>query len=122
MARMAMMGRRSVDYHRKTLRVGAPSNDLDAGLEPGVEVETSAALRYYSSHGETPLVWGGSGAERLGLSGAVSAAQYEALYSRLGHPGGRRAPGPRPGAIAHPGDDLGAHPPCHLPGRGPLPS
>jgi conjugative relaxase-like TrwC/TraI family protein len=84
MARMAMMGRHSVDYHRKTLGVGAPSDHLDVRLEPGVEAQASAALRYYSSHGETPLVWGGSGAERLGLSGAVSAAQYEAVYAEGG--------------------------------------
>src|SRR5207253_3176924 len=42
------------------------------------------ALAYYASRGETPLVWGGAGAERLGLVGRVTEAQYRAIYG----PGG----------------------------------
>ena len=42
------------------------------------------ALAYYASRGETPLVWGGAGAERLGLVGRVTEAQYGAIYG----PGG----------------------------------
>ncbi|HEX8770082.1 MAG TPA: MobF family relaxase, partial [Acidimicrobiales bacterium] len=38
----------------------------------------------YASRGETPLLWGGEGAELLGLQGAVTEDQYEALYG----PGG----------------------------------
>jgi len=38
------------------------------------------ALGYYASRGETPLLWGGRGAHGLGLEGAVTDAQYEALY------------------------------------------
>jgi hypothetical protein len=30
------------------------------------------ALAYYASRGETPLVWGGSGAVRLGFAGRVT--------------------------------------------------
>ena len=46
---MRMMGAESVAYHRETI--------IDRGDDfPG------AALDYYASRGETPLVWGGSGA------------------------------------------------------------
>jgi hypothetical protein len=55
---MRMMGRESVEYHRATV--------LERGDDyPGM------ALAYYASRGETPLVWGGSGAYVLGLSGTV---------------------------------------------------
>ena len=81
MARMAMMGRHSVDYHRKTLGIGATTH---TGLDPEVEAAPSAALRYYSSHGETPLAWGGAGAEALGLVGSVGTAQYEAIFAEGG--------------------------------------
>ena len=68
-----MMGVESVAYHRATV--------LERGDDfPG------QALAYYASRGETPLVWGGGGAARLGLSGAVSAAGYEAVFG----PGGAR--------------------------------
>ncbi|HET6873604.1 MAG TPA: relaxase domain-containing protein, partial [Acidimicrobiales bacterium] len=76
------MGRHSVDYHRKTLGIGSP--DGGRGVDPDTGVELSPALRYYSSQGETPLVWGGSGAEALGLEGQVLPAQYEALYAEGG--------------------------------------
>ncbi|MGH8973353.1 MAG: MobF family relaxase [Acidimicrobiia bacterium] len=38
------------------------------------------ALAYYASRGETPLVWGGSGAARLGLAGRVAEDEYAAIY------------------------------------------
>ncbi len=66
-----MIGADSVEYHRHT--VLARGDD-----HPG------QALAYYASRGETPLVWGGSGAEALGLEGAVTDAQYAAIYG----PGG----------------------------------
>lgn len=70
-----MMGAESVAYHRATV--------LERGDDfPG------QALAYYASRGETPLVWGGDGAARLGLSGAVSAEAYEAVFG----PGGARHP------------------------------
>ncbi len=53
---MRMMGADSVAYHEKT--VMGRADDF-----PG------RALAYYASRGETPLVWGGAGAERLGSSG-----------------------------------------------------
>ena len=68
---MRMMGADSVAYHRST--VLARGDD-----HPG------QALAYYASRGETPLLWGGRGAGRLGLEGAVTDAQYEALFG----PGG----------------------------------
>ena len=67
MAWMRMMGADSVDYHRAT--VLARGDD-----HPG------QALAYYASRGETPLLWGGRGAVALGLQGAVTDAQYEALF------------------------------------------
>jgi hypothetical protein len=56
---MRMTGAEPVEYHRATL--------LERGDDhPGM------ALDYYASRGETPLVWGGSGAAALGLSGPVT--------------------------------------------------
>ena len=70
-----MMGADSVEYHRATV--------LGRGDDyPG------RALDYYASRGETPLVWGGSGAAGLGLSGPVTAERYEAVFG----PGGARDP------------------------------
>ena len=68
---MRMMGVDSVAYHRAT--VLARGDD-----HPG------QALAYYASRGETPLMWGGRGAQALGLDGAVTDAQYELLFG----PGG----------------------------------
>src|SRR5918912_263789 len=68
---MRMMGIDSVEYHRKT--VLARGDD-----HPG------QALAYYASRGETPLVWGGRGAQGLGLEGAVTDEQYEFVFG----PGG----------------------------------
>lgn len=50
MAWLRMMGAESVNYHRETVLGRADDH-------PG------AALDYYASRGETPLVWGGSGAQ-----------------------------------------------------------
>jgi conjugative relaxase-like TrwC/TraI family protein len=70
---MGMMGRESVEYHRAT--VLEREDDY-----PG------RALAYYASRGETPLVWGGSGAVILGLEEAVTPDSYEAIFG----PGGAR--------------------------------
>src|SRR5436853_7801303 len=75
LAWMRMMGVDSVEYHRATVLA---RGDDHAGQ----------ALAYYASRGETPLTWGGSGAERLGLVGAVIDAQYGAIFG----PGGARDP------------------------------
>src|SRR5438270_1377662 len=72
---MRMMGAESVAYHQQTV--------IDRGDD-----HAGQALAYYASRGETPLEWGGSGAERLGLVGAVTPHQYEAIYG----PGGARDP------------------------------
>src|SRR5881227_3148175 len=72
---MRMMGAESVAYHQQTV--------MDRGDD-----HAGQALGYYASRGETPLVWGGSGASRLGLSGAVTVEQYEAVFG----PGGARDP------------------------------
>src|SRR5437764_10359996 len=72
---MRMMGADSVDYHRATVMERADDR-------PG------QALEYYASRGETPLVWGGSGAEVLSLSGGVTHESYEAIYG----PGGATDP------------------------------
>ena len=71
MAWMRMMGVDSVAYHQAT--VLARGDD-----HPG------QALAYYAFRGETPLLWGGSGARLLGLAGAVTDEQYAAVYG----PGG----------------------------------
>jgi conjugative relaxase-like TrwC/TraI family protein len=68
---MRMMGADSVDYHRATV------------MERGDD-HPGQALDYYASRGETPLMWGGSGAEALGLSGAVTHEAYEAIYGAGG--------------------------------------
>ena len=72
---MSMMGGASVEYHRETVIERADDY-------PG------QALAYYASRGETPLMWGGSGAAALGLAGTVSGEEYEAMYG----PGGARHP------------------------------
>ena len=62
-----MMGAESVEYHRATV--------LGRGDDhPGT------AMEYYASRGETPLVWGGSGRAGMGLEGAVSPEDYEAIF------------------------------------------
>jgi len=88
---MRMMGAESVNYHRETVLERADDH-------PG------AALDYYASRGETPLVWGGRGARKLGLSGAVGEAEYDAVYG----PGGAKHPvsGARLVAAKRPGMEL----------------
>jgi conjugative relaxase-like TrwC/TraI family protein len=88
---MRMMGRESVDYHRATV--------LERGDDyPG------RALAYYASRGETPLAWGGAGAEALSLEGPVTPDAYEAVYG----PGGARHPatGERLMSTQRPGMEL----------------
>jgi len=68
---MRMMGADSVAYHRETV------------VERGDDY-AGRALEYYASRGETPLVWGGSGATDLGLAAAVSGQDYDAIFG----PGG----------------------------------
>jgi len=75
MAWMRMMGTDSVEYHRQTVLSRADDH-------PG------AALGYYASRGETPLVWGGAGAVALGLAGVVTDAAYSAVFG----PGGASDP------------------------------
>ena len=91
MAWMRLMGADSVAYHKATV--------LSRGDDyPG------QALAYYASRGETPLAWGGSGAERLGLSGSVTETEYDALYG----PGGACDPttGARLARTTRPGMEL----------------
>ena len=86
-----MMGADSVAYHRDTI--------IERGDDfPG------AALEYYATRGETPLLWGGSGAESLGLIGPVDNPSYDALYG----PGGARHPrtGERMVTARRPGMEL----------------
>ena len=71
MAWMRMMGAESVAYHGETVMARADDH-------PG------AALGYYASRGETPLVWGGSGAGCLDLNGVVTDAAYEAVFGAAG--------------------------------------
>ena len=72
---MRMIGAESVEYHRSTVL----GRDDD---------HPAMALEYYASRGETPLVWGGSGRAGLGLEGAVSPGDYEAIFGI----GGAREP------------------------------
>jgi conjugative relaxase-like TrwC/TraI family protein len=85
---MRMMGAESVAYHRATV------------LERGDD-HPRQALAYYASRGETPMVWGGSGARSMDLAGAVSGDAYERLFGRGGacHPatGTRLVTALRPG-------------------------
>jgi conjugative relaxase-like TrwC/TraI family protein len=88
---MRMMGAESVAYHRETI------------IERGDDFQ-GAALEYYASRGETPLLWGGSGAASLGLTGAVDNPSYDALFG----PGGAKDPqsGERLVAAKRPGMEL----------------
>ena len=67
MAWMRMMGIDSVEYHEHT--VAGRSDD-----------PVAASGEYYSSRGETPMSWGGSGCRLLGLAGEVDLADYRALF------------------------------------------
>ena len=90
MAWMRMMGAHSVAYHEHTV----------AGRGDPVH----NALDYYSSRGETPMSWGGSGAALLGLEGEVDMADWRALFGAGGphHPGS----GERLVACLRPGMEL----------------
>lgn len=88
MAWFRMMGADSVDYHRATV-VGRSDDHPEV------------SRRYYGSRGETPLVWGGSVAGRLGLEGAVADDEYDAIFGPGGaidpHLGARMVRTRRPG-------------------------
>ena len=75
MAWFRAMGADEVAYHEATVLGRADDHE-------------GAALAYYGSRGETPLRWAGTGAARLGLSGEVTPAAYEAAFG----PGGFRVP------------------------------
>jgi len=64
---MRMMGADSVDYHERTV--------AGRGDDP-----VAASGEYYSSRGETPMSWGGSGCGLLGLAGEVDLADYRAVF------------------------------------------
>ena len=85
------MGADSVAYHRATV-LGGPTTTR-ARRSP----TTPAGAR-------RRCVWGGAGAERLGLAGAVTDAEYEAIFG----PGGARRPatGERLAATTRPGMEL----------------
>lgn len=91
MAWFRMMGVDSVAYHRSTV------------LERGDDF-AGRALQYYGSRGETLLVWGGRLAERLGLSGPASDAEYSAVFAD----GGATDPllGTRLARVTRPGVEL----------------
>ncbi len=91
MAWMRMMGAHSVTYHEHTV--------AGRGDDP-----VANALDYYSSRGETPMCWGGSGAALLGLEGEVDLADWRALFGA----GGPRHPesGERLVACMRPGMEL----------------
>ena len=91
MAWMRMMGADSVNYHRETVMERADDHPR-------------ATLEYYASRGETPLVWGGSGAPDLGLAGPLSGTEYEAVFG----PGGacRPSDGARLVSAKRPGMEL----------------
>lgn len=75
MAWFRAMGADEVAYHEATVVGRADDHE-------------GAAVAYYGSRGETPLRWGGAGSARLGLSGEVTPAAYEAAFG----PGGFRVP------------------------------
>jgi conjugative relaxase-like TrwC/TraI family protein len=85
------MGADEVAYHQATV-VGRADD------HPG------AVLDYYGSRGETPLRWGGTGANRMGLAGEVTPDAYESAFG----PGGFRDPatGRRLVASRRPGFEL----------------
>jgi conjugative relaxase-like TrwC/TraI family protein len=69
------MGGDTVEYHRETV------------LERGDD-HPGQALDYYGSRGETPLRWAGSAADGLGLSGVITAGEFDAAFAKGGfrHP------------------------------------
>jgi conjugative relaxase-like TrwC/TraI family protein len=68
---MRMMGVDSVEYHEHTV--------AGRGDDP-----VAASGEYYSSRGETPMSWGGSGCMLLGLAGEVDLADYRAVFGTGG--------------------------------------
>ncbi len=88
---VTMMGAGSVRYHDKV--VVRRGDDF-----PG------QTLAYYGSRGETPMVWGGAGAARLGLAGPVRTDDYYSVFAD----GGAQDPvlGDRLVATKRPGMEL----------------
>jgi conjugative relaxase-like TrwC/TraI family protein len=70
-----MMGTDSVAYHEHTV-VGRADDPVVAALE------------YYASRGETPMVWGGLAARLLDLEGEVDLEEFRAIFG----PGGAIEP------------------------------
>ena len=66
MAFMQMMGAFSKDYPKDAL-----AKNLGRSL----------GHSYYESEGQTPLTWGGQGAERLGLVGIIEEPAYDAVFA-----------------------------------------
>jgi len=93
---MRMMGAHSVAYH-------------EANVAGRADDHVGAALAYYGSRGETPLVWGGSGAGMLGAEGEATPEAYRAVFG----PGGARLPrtGAELVATRRPGVELVVSPP-----------
>ncbi len=85
---MALMGAESVAYH-------------EANVADRADDHAGAALAYYGSRGETPLVWGGSGARLLGLDGEARPDDYRAVFgvggARLPRTGAKLVTTRRPG-------------------------
>jgi conjugative relaxase-like TrwC/TraI family protein len=72
---MRMMGAESVGYHEHSV--------LGRGDDPVAD-----ALDYYASRGETPMMWGGSGAAALGLDGEGGVEEWRSVFGT----GGARHP------------------------------
>ena len=60
--------------------LGAQSADYYLREVAEDELGVFNAERYYSGHGEAPGYWAGATAERLGLQGQVSPAQFRAMF------------------------------------------
>jgi TrwC relaxase len=67
LAWMRMMGAESVGYHEHSV--------LERSDDP-----VANALEYYASRGETPMVWGGTGAVSLGLNGEVGVEEWRSVF------------------------------------------
>jgi conjugative relaxase-like TrwC/TraI family protein len=88
---MSVMGTASVGYHEHAVAC--------RGDDP-----VQAALGYYASRGEAPMVWGGTGRFELGLDGEVDLAEWRAVFG----PGGACDPVSRETLVAcrRPGIEL----------------
>jgi conjugative relaxase-like TrwC/TraI family protein len=68
---MRMMGAESVGYHEHSV--------LGRGDDA-----VANAHEYYASRGESPMVWGGSGASAVGLKGEVSVVEWRSVFGTGG--------------------------------------